>query len=86
MRDGARDTILRLEWVDLAKRYKNFQFLSLAKFFSTICVVTVFKICIFLKKKKKQKICLEDCEGCFCNSATWRAEGDHNVDLNLEKG
>jgi hypothetical protein len=55
MRDGAMDTILRLEWVDLAKRYKKFQFLSLANFFSTICVVTVFKICIFLKKKNKTK-------------------------------
>ncbi len=23
---------------------------------------------------------------CFCDSATWRAEGDHNADLSLEKG
>ena len=25
------------------------------------------------------------CEGCFCVGATCRAEGDHNVDLGLEK-
>ena len=22
--------------------------------------------------------------GCFCDGATWRAEGDHNVDFSLE--
>jgi hypothetical protein len=26
------------------------------------------------------------CEGCFCNNATWRAEGDHDMDFNIEKG
>ena len=25
------------------------------------------------------------CEGCFCDGAMWRAKGDHNVDLRLEK-
>ncbi len=24
------------------------------------------------------------CEGCFYDNATWRAEGDHDVDLGLE--
>ena len=26
------------------------------------------------------------CEGCFCNNATWRAKGDHDMDFNIEKG
>ena len=26
------------------------------------------------------------CEGCFCDGATWRAEGDHDMDLNLKGG
>jgi hypothetical protein len=26
------------------------------------------------------------CEGCFCNSTTRRAEGDHYMGLNLNKG
>ena len=26
------------------------------------------------------------CEGCFCNDATWRAEGDHDMDFDIEKG
>ena len=26
------------------------------------------------------------CEGCFCNSATWRAEGDHYVGLDSKRG
>jgi hypothetical protein len=47
------DTILRLEWVDLAKRYKNFQFLSLAKFLSTIC--NSFQNLYFFKEKKSNK-------------------------------
>jgi hypothetical protein len=25
------------------------------------------------------------CDGCFCDGATWRAEGDHDVDLSLER-
>jgi gamma-glutamyl-gamma-aminobutyrate hydrolase PuuD len=25
------------------------------------------------------------CERCFCNGATWRAEGDHDMDLNLKE-
>ncbi len=25
------------------------------------------------------------CEGSFCNNATWRAEGDHDVDFDIEK-
>jgi hypothetical protein len=29
------DTILRLAWADLAKRYKNFQFLALFNIFIT---------------------------------------------------
>jgi hypothetical protein len=35
MRDGAMNTILRLAWADLAKWYKNFQFLSLFNIFIT---------------------------------------------------
>jgi hypothetical protein len=31
-------------------------------------------------------ICISLCEGCFfCDDATWCAEGDHDVDLGLEK-
>ena len=26
------------------------------------------------------------CEGCFCNNATRRAEGDHDVDLSFKRG
>ena len=26
------------------------------------------------------------CEGCFCNSATWLAEGDHYVGLDSKRG
>jgi hypothetical protein len=26
------------------------------------------------------------CEGCFCNNATWRAEDDHDMDFDIEKG
>ncbi len=26
------------------------------------------------------------CEGCFCDGATLRAEGDHNMDLDLWEG
>ena len=29
---------------------------------------------------------VEVCEGCFCDFATWRAEGDYDVDLSLERG
>jgi hypothetical protein len=29
---------------------------------------------------------LKGCEGCFCNNATWRAEGDHDMDFDIEKG
>ena len=32
------------------------------------------------------KIFIVSCEGCFCNDATWRAEGDHDVDLSLKGG
>ena len=26
------------------------------------------------------------CEGCFCNNATQRAKGDHDVDLSFKRG
>jgi hypothetical protein len=29
---------------------------------------------------------IEPCKGCFCYIATWRAEGDHYVDLNFREG
>ena len=29
---------------------------------------------------------IKECEGCFCDSATWRVEGNHDVDLSLEMG
>ena len=29
---------------------------------------------------------ISKCEGCFCYIATWRAEGDHYVDLNFREG
>jgi hypothetical protein len=32
------------------------------------------------------KIFLQLCEGCFCNGATWRAEGDHYVGLDSKRG
>uniref|UniRef100_A0A2N9H1T0 Uncharacterized protein n=1 Tax=Fagus sylvatica TaxID=28930 RepID=A0A2N9H1T0_FAGSY len=28
----------------------------------------------------------QKCEGCFCDGATWRAEGDHDMDLNPKGG
>ena len=28
----------------------------------------------------------QKCEGCFCNDAMWRAEGDHDMDFDIEKG
>jgi hypothetical protein len=28
---------------------------------------------------------LRPVRGCFCNNATWRAEGDHDMDFDIEK-
>jgi hypothetical protein len=32
-----------------------------------------------------RSVWLPKCEGCFCNNATWRAEGDHDMDFDIEK-
>ena len=46
-----------------------------------------FKVSNQCSKDKYKSTTIHDtyCEGCFCVGATCGAEGDHNVDLGLEK-
>ena len=52
----------------------------------------LFSTLLVLHKKKCNKswstsFFLDSCEGSFfCNNATWRAEGDHDMDFDTEKG
>jgi hypothetical protein len=39
-----------------------------------------------MQSKNNRELQLNHCEGCFCNGATWRAEGDHYVSLDLKRG
>jgi hypothetical protein len=54
--------------------------------------MVTFTTCLTLyvpifKQNKQNTIIFNNtaCEGCFCNNATWRAEGDHDVGFDIEK-